>query len=144
MFAANREAAKAYAYVGIETDVASADSHKLILMLFEGAFLAIAKARLALQNNSVADKGAAISQAIAIIDQGLKASLDVKSGGALAEKLFALYEYMCRRLLLANLNNQPEILDEVTGLLRELNSAWSSIGNAAGKTANGEARLRRV
>ena len=131
MFASRHSAVKAYARVAVETDVAAADPHKLILMLYEGARLAITKAKLNMQQKNISAKGEAISQAISIIDQGLKASLDVKGGGKMAEKLYALYEYMCHRLLIANLKNQPELLDEVMELLRELNEAWSSIGQAA-------------
>ena len=129
---ASPHAAKAYARVGVETDIATADPHKLILMLFEGALLAITKAKLHMQQNAISAKGEAISAAIAIINEGLKASLDVKAGGKIAEKLYALYEYMCHRLLLANLKNQPEMLDEVADLLRELNDAWNSIGKSQG------------
>jgi flagellar secretion chaperone FliS len=144
MFASNHTAVKAYAHVGIGTDVASADPHKLILMLFEGGQLAIAKAKLAMQNDNVADKGYAISQAISIIDQGLKASLDLKAGGEIAEKLYSLYEYMCHRLLIANLNNQVDILDEVTHLLRELADAWSRIEDTESLTPNTRAKLHRA
>lgn len=131
MFASPHATVRAYARVGIETDVAAANPHKLILMLFEGARLSVTTAGLHMRRKEVSAKGEAISRAISIIDQGLKASLDVKAGGKLAEKLYALYEYMCHRLLVANLKNQPEILDEVGGLLRELHEAWQSIGQQA-------------
>ena len=146
MFASSHTAAaKAYARVGIETGVTTADPHKLILMLYEGALLSIAKAKVHMQRKEICAKGEAISQAISIIDQGLKASLDVKVGGKMAEKLYALYEYMCRRLLLANMKNQPEILDEVANLLRELNNAWCLIGKSHdGNPVSVNNNLRRV
>ncbi|CAG4882207.1 Flagellar secretion chaperone FliS [Georgfuchsia toluolica] len=146
MFATpHTSAVKAYARVGIETDIVTADPHKLIVMLYEGARLSIATAKLHMQRNEIGAKGEAISKAISIIDQGLKASLDVNAGGKIAEKLYALYEYMCRRLLLANLKNQPEMLDEVAGLLGELNEAWNSIGKGLGSnTTTTENKLRRV
>lgn len=128
MFASRNAAVKAYARVAVETDIAAADPHKLVLMLFEGARLAVTKAKLHMGQKAIAAKGEAVSQAISIIDQGLKASLDVRAGGELGLKLYSLYEYMCHRLLIANLNNQPEILDEVGDLLRELHEAWASIG----------------
>jgi flagellar protein FliS len=114
--------------VGVETGVASADPHKLILMLFDGTLAAIAAARFAMSRGDIPAKGAAISKAIAIIDGGLKASLDVKAGGVLAERLAALYDYMLNRLLAANLRNDAEILDEMTRLLNELRGAWAQIG----------------
>ena len=36
---------------------------------------------------------------------------------------------MMRRLLEANINNDEAILDEVSGLLRELKEAWDAIAD---------------
>jgi flagellar protein FliS len=135
MYSAVHKAIDAYANVGVETGVAAADPHKLILMLFDGTLAAIAKARLAMARGEIAAKGAAISKAIEIIDAGLKASLDVKAGGVLAERLAALYDYMLNRLLAANLRNDAALLDEVGRLLNELRGAWAQIGAAAGEAS---------
>ena len=50
------------------------------------------------------------------------------SGGKLAEQLAALYDYMCRRLIAANIANDAVALDEVARLLEEIHSAWREIG----------------
>lgn len=128
MFSSFNNSAKAYSKISLETDVLSADPHKLTLMLFDGALLAISTATLHMQQKNIAEKGLAISQAINIITNGLKASLDLEAGGELAERLFALYDYMCTRLLYANLKNNQADLDEVTRLLNEIKSAWEEIG----------------
>lgn len=125
-FAPHR-AAQAYASVGLETGVPSADPHRLILMLFEAAQVAIADARRYMQLGEIGRKCEAVSKAVRIIDEGLSASLDIGSGGALARSLAELYAYMTRRLLLANARNQPELLDEVRVLLGELKDAWAAI-----------------
>lgn len=116
-----------YAKVGVESGVAAADPHKLIAMLYQGALLAIANARNAILRKDIAGKGAAISKAILIIEEGLKTSLDRKVGGALAQNLADLYDYMENRLLQANLNNDSRILDEVAQLLNDLKTAWDEI-----------------
>lgn len=121
----------AYTSVGLETGVPGADPHKLILMLYQGALLAIASAKNQMQRKDISGKGASISKAIAIIDEGLKASLDSNAGGELAQNLSALYEYMCQRLLAANLKNDTAALDEVSRLLSELKEAWEAIRPAA-------------
>jgi flagellar protein FliS len=128
MYSAARSAVDAYARVGVETGVAAADPHKLILMLFDGTLAAIAKAQFAMNRGEIAAKGAAISKAIEIIDGGLKASLDINAGGVLAERLAALYDYMLSRLLAANLRNDASLLDETARLLNELRGAWAQIG----------------
>jgi flagellar protein FliS len=121
----------AYQRVGIETGIESANPHKLILMLFEGAQEALAKARMHIQHNEIAEKGQMISKAIMIIDHGLKASLDMNAGGDLAVKLQALYDYMTHRLLVANIQNNLEIINEVNKLLTELHDAWKEIGQSS-------------
>jgi flagellar secretion chaperone FliS len=123
------QALEAYNRVSIESRVASADPHQLILMLFEGARLALALARGHMERGEIVSKGQAISKAISIIDEGLKASLDVEAGGSMAERLHDLYDYMSRRLIAANLDNRLDLLDEVSRLLAELHGAWSQIAS---------------
>ena len=120
-------AIKTYANVGLETSVVAADSHKLILLLYQGALLAISSARNQMLSKEISAKGQSISKAISIIDQGLKVSLDKNAGGELAHNLSALYDYMSQRLLIANLKNDITVLDEVSGLLADLKGAWEEI-----------------
>lgn len=127
MFGSRQSGANAYATVGVETGVSTASPHKLIVMLFEGAMVAVASAQHHMQSGNVAAKGQAISKAISIIDNGLRASLDKKVGGEIALNLDALYEYMSSRLLIANLKNQSAILEEVHQLLKGLKDAWETI-----------------
>lgn len=130
MFGSSFGGANAYAKVGIETGVVAASPHKLIVMLFDGALAAVATASQHMKTGNIPGKGQAISKAISIIDSGLRASLDHKVGGEIAVNLDALYEYMSNRLMLANLNNQAEMLEEVQRLLQELRTAWEAIAPA--------------
>lgn len=127
MFGSSQTGANAYASVGVETGIAAANPHKLVVMLFEGAMIAVATAIQHMQAGHTAAKGASISKAISIIDNGLRASLDKKVGGDIALNLDALYEYMSGRLLIANLKNQPKVLEEVYQLLKGLKDAWEAI-----------------
>lgn len=125
---ARHSATSAYNQVGVETGVSFASPHQLILLLYEGALIAIADAKLHMRNKEVARKGEAISKAISIIQDGLILSLDEQKGEEIAKNLKALYEYVCNRLALANAKNQTETLDEVAKLLLDLKGAWESIG----------------
>ena len=118
---------KAYANVGFESDIAGADPHKLVLMLYEAAIQAAETAKKHIAAHNIEGKSNAISRASAIIQQGLMASLDVKAGGQIAQNLLELYEYMVYRLLIANLKNDTAALDEVVRLLTELKTAWEGI-----------------
>ena len=124
-----RNPAAAYAAVSLETGVPTADPHRLVLMLFEGALVSVAAARNHMQQKNIAEKGMAISKAINIISNGLKASIDFKTGGELADKLGALYDYMTNRLLVANVHNNIAVLDEVFRLLSEIKAGWEEIAN---------------
>jgi len=128
MFGAQPNPAKAYSNLGIETAVQSASSHQLIILLFEGAREAVIIARSGIEAGNIPQKGMAISKAIDIILNGLRASLNLEEGENLAQNLYALYDYMARRLLHANLHNDKAALDEVLTLLSEIHSAWIVIG----------------
>lgn len=127
MFPSSSDPAAAYRKVGLETELESASPHKLVVMLFDGAIVAVANATRHMENREIADKGKAISKAIDIIANGLQASLDLESGGEIAARLEALYEYMGQRLLYANLHNDTAALKEVSSLLQELRFAWEKI-----------------
>lgn len=127
MFGSSTNPANAYAQVGLNSSVQAADPHRLILLLFEGAESAIAIARAAIEQKNMQSRSVAIGKAIDIINEGLNASLNKEAGGELAEKLSALYDYMCSRLLYANLKSDVQALDEVSMLLGEIHSAWAEI-----------------
>ena len=115
-----------YARLGLRTDIETASSHRLILLLIDGAIDKIRAARLAMERNKIAAKGTNISWAISIID-GLRASLNMEKGGELASNLDRLYEYMVRTLVEANLNSDRRKLNEVEALLIEGRLAWKAI-----------------
>lgn len=125
MYSAN--GTQAYAKIGVESSVMSANQQQLITLLFEGAISALVRARLFMQDNNIQGKGNSISKAINIIEGGLKQGLDEQSGDDLTDNLLGLYSYMVRRLVQANLRNDVEALEEVEGLLRNIADAWKEV-----------------
>lgn len=126
-------AALHYSQVGSEAVVTDADPHHLIRLLLDGALSRIAAAKGHMQRGEVAPKGECLGKAIAIVD-GLRAALDYDKGGEIARNLGALYGYMERRLLEANLCNDLARLDEVARLLTEIRGAWVAIPSAGNPT----------
>ena len=120
--------ANAYARVGVETSVNAASAHKLIELLFNGFMDAIVQARGAMRAGQIEPKGKAIGRAARIVEEGLKAGLNLEGGGRLAADLDSLYAYVGLRLLQANLRNDEEALDECARLLGPLRDAWVAIG----------------
>ncbi len=124
----SKSAIQQYTRSSRQADVAAATPHRLIQMLLEGALEKIAVARGHMERKEIADKGKAISWAIDILE-GLRSSLDREAGGELAANLDALYEYMSVQLVEANISNDPAKLDEVSGLLKRIKSAWDAIAD---------------
>jgi flagellar protein FliS len=125
--ATRNRGAGAYTQVGQETDVLAASPHRLITLLFEGAMTAINNSLRQMAENDIPARGKSISHAILIIESGLQGALNHKQGGEIADNLDSLYTYMALRLLQANVDNDPDKLKEVHGLLGQLKSSWESI-----------------
>lgn len=123
-----------YNKINIASSVEAADPHRLIQMLMHGALEKIAIAKGYLDRGDSANKGVHISWAISIIE-GLRASLNMKEGGEVAENLENMYEYMIRRLLRANLENDIGLLDEVSSLMITIKSAWDGLPGKLNESA---------
>ena len=118
-----------YANVRVQGAAAAENSgHQLVSLLFDGLLGAIARARGALQQGQIENKGKAISQALRIIGEGLRAGLNLREGGQLAKDLNDLYGYVELRLTQANLRNDDAALVECATLLKTLQQAWAEIG----------------
>ncbi|EAR07989.1 flagellar export chaperone FliS [Reinekea blandensis] len=120
---------KEYQSVGTQTSIVDADPHRLIQLLFEGAMSRISAAKGHMERKEYDRKSNQINSAINIIG-GLQESLNFDAG-ELAQNLERLYDYMIRRLFEANVRNSVEMLDEVTGLLMQIKSAWDEIRDQA-------------
>jgi len=114
---------QAYAQIGVESAVMSASQQQLVTMLFDGVLSALVRARLFMQDNNQQGKGVSLSKAINI-ENGLRVSLDEESKDELTQNLIALYSYMVRRLLQANLRNDVSAVEEVEALMRNIADAW--------------------
>jgi len=122
----NYDALNEYQQNHIQGQVTTSTPHSLVAMLLQGVLDKLAKATGAIQRNDIPARGKAISEGIRIIDN-LRASLDVDNGGAIADSLGSLYDYMERRLVQANATADEKIVAEVAMLLDEIKSAWDTI-----------------
>ena len=121
-------ALRQYQKVGAHAQTSEASPHRLVQMLMEGGLTRLAQAKGAMERGQLTLKGEMLGKAIAIVG-GLREGLDLRQGGELASNLDGLYEYMISRLSLANRSNDPDIIAEVAGLLREVKSGWDGIAN---------------
>lgn len=125
----NTSAMNAYRATGAASQVAAANPHRLVQLALEGIGDRLSAARGHMERGRTAEKGAAISRALALIDE-LNTALDLERGGTLAANLRALYDYATRRLVEANLHNDPRIVAEVQALIREVKVGWDAIADA--------------
>lgn len=110
----------------IQGGAETASPHRLVQMLMEGALDKLLAARRFMIAKEIAKKGENISWTISIIDS-LRSCLNVEVGGEFAQNLFALYNYMEKRLLEANIKNDPTLIDEVAKLMLQVKSGWDAI-----------------
>jgi flagellar protein FliS len=129
MFQTMNNPQAAYGRIGLDLGVETANPHKLILMLYDGAILALASAAAQLEAGNRMAMSESILKASSIIAQGLRDSLDPKAEGDLPGRLAALYDYMNVRLQFANIRGDKKIIEEVAGLLKELRGAWEEIAS---------------
>lgn len=120
-----------YQQVRVESKVDGASPHELVTMLFEGFMEAVAQARGAMREQRHEVKGTAIGRAVRIVEEGLRAGLDLRAGGSLARDLDELYNYLALRLTLSNLRNDEAGLEECQRLMRPLHEAWLAIAEEA-------------
>lgn len=122
----NRSAA-AYKRVAVETSVDSANPHRLISLLFEALQRSLHAAHDAIQRGDTVSKIKHIDSAIRILDEGLKAPLNIKEGGEIASNLNALYDYCINRLVVANAKNDAAVVAEISQLIDPIANGWSEI-----------------
>jgi flagellar protein FliS len=121
----------AYQQVHVTTGVDGATPHRLVQMLFEGLLDSLARARGAMAHGNVAVKGEEIGRAVRIVEEGLKAGLNIKEGGRLAQDLNDLYAYVTVRLTYANRHNDEAAIVECVRLLEPIARAWDDIAHKA-------------
>ena len=128
MFQPYKSHAQAYSKVYVETGVESADPHKLVSLLLDGALSAIAAAHRAIDQRDLDAKVRAIRRATGIVEEGLLGALDMDGGGTVARTLENLYRCVLLRLTHALAKNDTAQLRECSDLLIPLRDAWQAIG----------------
>ncbi|MBF8730738.1 flagellar export chaperone FliS [Pseudomonas guariconensis] len=123
-------ALRQYQKVNSHAQISEATPHRLVQMLMEGGLDRMAQAKGALARGDIAEKGLMLGKAIDIII-GLNDGLDAQKSEdpAYIEQLSGLYAYMTNRLMQANIDNDPAIIDEVAQLLITVKSGWDAIAD---------------
>jgi flagellar protein FliS len=107
---------------------------ELVVMLYDGALRFLADAERAFAAGDVAARGQAISRALAIVHE-LQNTLDLAKGGAVAEELDRLYDFIQDRLFAATRDKDAAPLGEARKILSSLAEAWRTLAANGGKEA---------
>ncbi len=116
-----------------QTQAQTATPGELIVMLYQGAARFIVRGIEGIETGNVEVAHTYLIKAQAVVAE-LQSSLDVQGGGEVANNLDALYEFMLRRLVEANLSKDAAPAREVERLLRDLLPAWEQ----AARETNGQ------
>lgn len=112
-----------------EMEIKTATPEMVIVKLYEGALRFIRTAEKCQEKNDIPGRAAALSKALAIVNE-LQHSLDLEKGGEVAANLDSLYFYVTDRLLTANTRASIEAMREAASVLSTLGEAWSEIARA--------------
>lgn len=123
--------ANAYKRVAVDTSLDGASPHQLVVLLFDELLRSIELARRAIEKGNVPEKVKHIGKALRILEEGLRAPLNLAAGGELAANLHALYEYCGHKLVHANARSDAATLREVTSLIAPIAESWKQIGGAS-------------
>lgn len=122
--------ASQYRQTAVSSAVLDSDPHRLVALMLAGVRQRLQLGAACIETGNVARKGQAITEASTIVAH-LDGSLNHEAGGEIAGNLAALYDYVQRRLLDANLGNDAGALRECDGLLAEIETAWNAIAPSA-------------
>lgn len=127
-----RTSALHYRQTAVSSAVLDASPHRLVSLMLAGIRERLKLASACIELGDLPRKGQAISEASLIIGQ-LDGSLDHAAGGEIADGLAALYDYSQRRLTEANVNNDASVVQEVDGLIADIEAAWQQIDPERGR-----------
>jgi flagellar protein FliS len=108
-----------------ENSVLTAPPERLVVMLYDGANRFLRQAAAAMRSSAHPAANARLQRAEAILDE-LLSTLDMDQG-EVAERLQSIYVFCRRTLMEARLEQDPEKVDQVAGLLSELRQAWAAV-----------------
>ncbi len=107
----------------LENLVKTASPAKLVEILYERFLELVETSKKDLENKDFVSVNEKLKKAQDIITE-LNISLNMEKGGDIAKNLRALYNYIFKRLIDANVEKNAKILDEVSELVSGLLEAW--------------------
>ena len=121
-----RGSLQAYKKVSVDSQLSAASPHRVVQMLMAGAIERLIQGKVAMEQGNIPVKGERLGKALDIIIS-LRSCLSMDDGGEIASNLDQLYDFMITQVTLANQANNPQPIDDVIDIIREIKSAWDQI-----------------
>lgn len=106
-----------------QTAIRTADRGDLLILTYEALLRWLARAEDAIMGNKMVEAHEALIAAQDLV-ANLESSLDFERGGEIASNLAALYDFVKRELIQANVAKDKEMVANVRGLVAPLLDAW--------------------
>ena len=110
------------------SSVETAGRLELVILCYDKAIQLIMQAKAHFEAEEFEEKARRFQKALAIIHE-LQSCLNLDEGGQIAKNLDAIYGYITRRLLLADIKRELAGFDEAVHILSELKEAWEAISS---------------
>jgi len=107
-----------------QNSVTTASPGELTLMLYNGCLKFLHQAKKGILEKNIEVKNTNLIKAQNIIKE-LMSTLNMDL--AVSNEMLPLYDYMNRRLMEANIKNDPSIIDEVESLVVEFRDTWKEV-----------------
>ena len=117
-----------------QTEIQSRSPLELVVMLYDGALRFTADAREAMVRRDIRARQQHLSRALAIVSE-LQSTLDMDTGGEVADRLDKLYGFVRDRLMDASAKQELQPLDEARRVLSTLREGWLAISRASANAA---------
>lgn len=111
-----------------KTSVETARDIDLVIMCYEKAIQSLTQAQSHYEKDEFEEKAKKLQKALDIITH-LQGCLNFEKGGQIARNLDALYTYMNKRMLEADIKHDPEGFCDVIKIMDELKGAWEEISS---------------
>lgn len=120
----------------------TATPEQILILLYDGAIQYLNKAKIAVERNDIEQIQKNLTGCERIILEFMS-TLDIKNGGALAQNLYRLYDYLYNTLVDVNVSKDEKKLDEVLRHLVSLRETWSkaiAMANAERQSVTGSSQ----
>jgi flagellar protein FliS len=121
-----RKNLEAYQNVSVKSNLASADPHQVITLMYNGLLESLAQAKGAIERNNYEKKSTLLTKSINIL-QSLKNSLDRESEPEISQNFDQLYSFCIDCIHGASHSLDITAIDQVINFLSPLRDAWQEM-----------------